>query len=494
VKAEGNRQALTVGSVLQETYRIVRRIGRGGMGEVYEATHARLSGRYAIKVLLGEIGSSEEVLARFRREAEVTSSLRHPNIVQVIDFNRTLQGDPYLVMEFLEGRELSAELEAEPRQPLARVAEILRQTVSGLTAAHNRGIVHRDLKPENLFLADVEGEEQRLVKILDFGISKVKEATTRLTRESAIMGTAHYMAPEQALGEVDRIDVRSDQFSLACIAYEMLSGREPFWGDSLPAVIYQVVHKDPAPLESVNPEVPPAVAEVIRRAMAKDPAARFPTVREFHAAFVAAAGAREAPRAPAAVAQPAPRPTAPTELAIPVARTARIEPTTFSSTIGETASGRTGARSRLLGFTAGVVVLGVVAVVLLTRGRTHPVPPPAAAAVVVPAPAPPPAPPPPPVEARPAAPPVVTVRVEGVPAEAQVTLDGEPARLPLQLAREQRSHMLRIAAPGFEPVEQAVSASADATITVSPKKAARGKRRSPAAGTAPAGGQLLLDL
>jgi serine/threonine-protein kinase len=119
------------------------------------------------------------------------------------------------------------------------------------------------------------------------------------------------MAPEQALGEVDRIDTRSDQFSLACIAYEMLSGREPFWGDSLPAVIYQVVHKDPAPLESVNPEVPSAVAQVIRRGMAKDPTARFPTVREFHAAFTAAAGLREAPRPSAPVAQPTPRPDRP---------------------------------------------------------------------------------------------------------------------------------------------------------------------------------------
>jgi hypothetical protein len=491
VKVEGSRQALAVDTILEDTYRIVRRIGRGGMGEVYEATHARLAGRYAVKVLLGDIAGSEEALARFRREAEVTSSLRHPNIVQVVDFNRTAQGDPYLVMEFLDGRELSVELEAEPRQPLARVAEILRQTVSALTAAHNRGIVHRDLKPENLFLSDVEGEEHRLVKILDFGISKVKEATTRLTRESAVIGTAHYMSPEQALGEIDRIDARSDQFSLACIAYEMLAGREPFWGDSLPAVIYQVVHKDPAPLETVNHEVPPAIAEVIRRGMAKDPAARYPSVRDFHAAFAAAANTRQP--APARSAPPA-RTTAPTQAARPVARAARVAPTTFSSTMGETASSRGGGRARVLGVVAGALVLAVVGVVVMSRTSARPVLP-APVAAAVPRPEPPPPPAPPPVEtAPPVPPPVVTVRVEGVPAEAQVTLDGEPARLPLQLARETRSHILRIAAAGYEPVEQVVSASADATVTVSLKKAARARRKATGGAAAPAGGQLLLDL
>jgi serine/threonine-protein kinase len=295
--------------VLQETYRIVRRIGRGGMGEVYEATHARLSGRYAVKLLLGEMVTEAEAFARFRREAEVTSALRHPNIVQVIDFNRTADGTPYLVMEFLEGAELSRALEQERTLSVPRVVSILRQTVSGLTAAHRRGIVHRDLKPENLFLTRVDGDDQEIVKILDFGISKVKEATTKLTCETAVFGTAPYMSPEQAQGHGEQIDARSDQFSLGTIAYQMLAGEPAFRGSSVPAIVFQVVFEEPRPLEEVNPAIPPALAAVVRRAMAKKPAERYATVRDFFQAFATAAGVQED--------EPAPAPTYPKRAEIP---------------------------------------------------------------------------------------------------------------------------------------------------------------------------------
>src|SRR5262245_39576822 len=137
---------LQPGAVLQDTYRIVRRIGQGGMGEVYEATHARLSGRYAVKMLLGEFAAHPEAFARFRREAEGTSALRHPNIVQVSDFNQTPEGVTYLVMEFLEGVELSREIQRAGPFPTARAGNIIGQTASALSAAHRKGIIHRDLK------------------------------------------------------------------------------------------------------------------------------------------------------------------------------------------------------------------------------------------------------------------------------------------------------------------------------------------------------------
>jgi eukaryotic-like serine/threonine-protein kinase len=149
--------ALEPGAVIQETYEIVRRIGRGGMGEVYEAKHRRLAGRYAVKFLLEDIAGNDEAFARFRREAEVTSGIRHPNIVQVVDFNRTAEGLPYLVMEFLEGEELTDLIRrAAPLDPRT-VQVLVEQIASALEAAHGRGIVHRDLKPQNLFLVRIEG-------------------------------------------------------------------------------------------------------------------------------------------------------------------------------------------------------------------------------------------------------------------------------------------------------------------------------------------------
>jgi serine/threonine-protein kinase len=177
--AEGT---LSPGLVLDGAYRIVRLVGAGGVGEVYEAAHARLSGRYAVKVLLGEVSKREEVLKRFQREAEVTSGLRHPNIVQVVDFNRLEDGTPYLVMEFLDGVELATEIQRKGPMPLSRVVDLVGQLASALSAAHSQKIIHRDLKPQNLFLVRLPGDERELIKILDFGISKVREAATKLTR------------------------------------------------------------------------------------------------------------------------------------------------------------------------------------------------------------------------------------------------------------------------------------------------------------------------
>src|SRR5262245_57728799 len=163
--------SLAPGHVIQETYEIVRRIGRGGMGEVYEAKHRRLAGRYAVKLLLEDIAANEEAFARFRREAEVTSAIRHPNIIQVVDFNRTPEGTPYLVMELLEGEELTELIRRTAPMDPVTVAKLVEQIASALEAAHARGIVHRDLKPQNLFVVRVEGLREGLMKVMDFGIS-----------------------------------------------------------------------------------------------------------------------------------------------------------------------------------------------------------------------------------------------------------------------------------------------------------------------------------
>jgi serine/threonine protein kinase len=384
---------LATGAVLQDTYRIVRQIGRGGMGAVYEAIHLRLAGRYAVKVLLSQTAADPQAFARFRREAEVTSGLRHPNIVQVIDFNQTPQGNPYLVMEFLEGCDLAGELArlAGP-MPLARVAAVLRQTVSGLGAAHSRGVIHRDLKPDNLFLARIDGEEGEVLKILDFGISKVKEATTKLTRESAVFGTAHYMSPEQAAGQIDRIDIRSDQFSLAAIVYQMLAGQEPFNGDSVAAIVYQVVHAEPRPLPLLNPTITPDLATVIAKAMSKDRDQRFSNVREFFNAFARTSGIglpaslllsgpslERGPAEPAAVAPTDPLPP-------------KLTSDAMSGEIRPDLAARPGRRRRIwaLGM-AGAVALVAGTIVLSPAARRVPAPGPVAGSRTITAPARPPA-------------------------------------------------------------------------------------------------------
>ena len=275
-----------VGAVLQDSFRLTGLIGRGGMGTVYAGTQLRLNKRVAIKLLSRDLASNEEALIRFRREAEVTSQLGHPHIVQVFDFGTAPSGEPYLVMEYLEGEDLDQRIHRAGRIRLAAVANIVKQIASALTATHARGIVHRDLKPANIFLLEVEGETD-FVKVVDFGISKVRAASLRITEESAVIGTPNYMSPEQALGQLE-IDHKTDQWSLACIAYEMLAGRGPFIGESVHSLLYQVVHEEPPPLGRLVPGLPEEVETTIRRAMAKRPADRFPTVVAFSRAFTAA--------------------------------------------------------------------------------------------------------------------------------------------------------------------------------------------------------------
>ncbi len=280
-----------VGTVLQDSFRLTRLLGSGAMGCVYEGALLRLDRRVAVKVLSREMAGNEEALVRFRREADITSQLGHPHIVQVYDFGTTPAGEPYLVMEYLEGEDLERRLRRLDRLPLSATISIVKQVASALSSTHAKGIVHRDLKPANIFVLDIEGEPDLFVKILDFGISKVKVSSVRLTAESSFLGTPSYVSPEQARGLTDEIDHLSDQWSLACITYQLLAGRGPFIGGSWHTLLTKVIHYDPPPLSSLVPDLPAEVERVLRRALSKQKGDRFPTIAAFARALGVAAGA-----------------------------------------------------------------------------------------------------------------------------------------------------------------------------------------------------------
>ena len=273
------RSTLDVGAVVAGTYEIEALIGRGGMGAVFLASHLRLPNKkVAIKVLHPEM-TDDELVARFKREAEIASRLGHPNIVEVHDVNELPDGTPYIVMEYLEGETLARRLKNGPLS-LDATLSIVRQIGSALAVAHREGIVHRDLKPQNVFLVptELEGHTGEIAKVLDFGISKIRGSQTVVTQEAALLGTPQYMAPEQAKGEHALVDERTDVFALGAIVYEMLGGKPAFAGGSIPEVVFKVVYEEPAPLDV---GAPATIVAAIARAMAKPADARFATVGAF---------------------------------------------------------------------------------------------------------------------------------------------------------------------------------------------------------------------
>jgi len=263
-----------VGRLVGERYLLKRRIGRGGMGTVYEARQEPLGRRVALKLLRPHLAEDASSLARFQREAEMAAQLGHPNIVQVTDFGRSADGGVFLIMELLEGQPLAAAIAAGPPFTAERVAWIAWQVLSALEAAHAAGIVHRDLKPDNVFLCDVPGVDD-FVKLLDFGIAKLAERhdAQGLTATGAILGTPLYMAPEQAQGRA--VDARTDIYAVGAIAYEALTGRPPHDGPNYNAVLASVLTSDPTPLSALRPELSPVITDVVTRALSREPGSRF---------------------------------------------------------------------------------------------------------------------------------------------------------------------------------------------------------------------------
>lgn len=260
------------------------------MGVVWRARHLRLPRPMAIKVLHEYAYSQTDLLRRFRREAEVTSQLGHPHIIEVFDFNVLKDGRAYFVMELLEGSSLREQMPPQIAMDPGWAMRVLDQVAGALEHAHLAGVIHRDLKPENIFLVS-QTEPIPYAKVLDFGISKIQGAKTQLTHGASLMGTPRYMSPEQASGGGAVVDGRADQFSLGAIAYELFSGRAAFNGESVTEVLLQVIQDTPVALSKLNQELPRKLEQVIMRSLSKDKEARFPSIESFRAALRAAWGA-----------------------------------------------------------------------------------------------------------------------------------------------------------------------------------------------------------
>ena len=249
------------------------------MGVVYRARHVVLNKPVALKVL--RKAQDEAAWKRFVQEAQSASMLNHSNVVAITDFG-VIKGHAYLVMEFLEGQTLTEAINQGPIDPL-RVCRIGAQIARGLQAVHDKGIVHRDLKPDNIFLLDREGKSD-VVKIVDFGLAKI-DAGERLTQDGTVVGTAEYISPEQVTGQ--DTDARSDQYSLGCILYEMLTSQLPFEGETTATLIYKHVYKSPTSPRKLRPEmnIPSSLEAVVSKCMAKKPGDRFPSMRELEQAL-----------------------------------------------------------------------------------------------------------------------------------------------------------------------------------------------------------------
>lgn len=271
------------GEIISDKYRIGSFLGAGGMGSVYEAHHVVIGRRFAIKFLHPDLARQGPMMARFQREAESAGSLESENIAAVFDFGVSNDGAPYIVLEYLEGRDLGRLLTRGPMS-VQRIVSIVIQACQGLATAHEHGLIHRDLKPENLFVCR-RTDDSDLVKLLDFGIAKLHQrAGDRETGDRAAatltgttMGTPHYMAPEQARG-AKNLDHRADLYAIGVILYEALSGQKPHPGDDYNAILYHILNYPARPLISLRYDLPATLCDVVHRAMAFEAADRYPTI------------------------------------------------------------------------------------------------------------------------------------------------------------------------------------------------------------------------
>ncbi|MGB5524951.1 MAG: serine/threonine-protein kinase [Polyangiales bacterium] len=266
-----------LGQTIDQRYRVDSLLGEGGMGLVYRVTHTRLNKPLAMKVLRQENTHDPEVLARFRREAESASNIGNQHIIDVSDFGELTDGSTYFIMEFLDGLDLIDAIDSVDRMPEERALHIAIQVCRALGAAHDAGITHRDLKPENIFLIHRDDEED-FVKVLDFGIAKVGHGPSRLTRAGEVLGTPHYMSPEQCEGE--GVDHRTDIYALGVLLYEMVTGHVPHDADTMMGILTKHMYEEPIPPRVRVPHCSEELETLVMRCLEKQPERRYQTMHE----------------------------------------------------------------------------------------------------------------------------------------------------------------------------------------------------------------------
>jgi eukaryotic-like serine/threonine-protein kinase len=282
--SEKSAMSLQPGDTIEGKYRIVRLLGEGGMGAVYEGENVRIHRKVAIKVLHAAVAAKADVVQRFEREAQAAGRIGSEHIVEVLDLGNLPEGDRFMVMEYLDGESLGERIKRKKRLAPQEVGHLLHQLLEGLAAAHAAGIIHRDLKPDNVFLMNSKGNQKDFVKVLDFGVSKFNalDSEMSMTRTGAVMGTPFYMSPEQARG--GKVDTRSDLYSVGVVIYQAVTGRVPFHAETFNELVFKIALESCEPAELVTPGLDPAFAALIVRAMVRDPAGRFQTAQEFQAA------------------------------------------------------------------------------------------------------------------------------------------------------------------------------------------------------------------
>lgn len=280
IAAEAEPRPFRPGQLIAEKFRVGRVIGEGGMGVVVEAEHVLLEERVALKFMHRNVASHPDAVTRFLREARASSKIKSEHVARVIDVG-THEGMPYLVMEYLQGRDLATVLADDGALPVERAVGYVLQACEALSRAHERGLVHRDLKPANMFLADREGGEPPILKVLDFGIAKALDVAEvpAMTASNAFLGSPRYMAPEQVQNARD-VDTRADIWALGAILFELLSGRPAFDQPSVAALLVAICTQPAPTLRSIRPEVPTPIAELVAACLRIDPAARPASVQE----------------------------------------------------------------------------------------------------------------------------------------------------------------------------------------------------------------------
>src|SRR3954464_5261681 len=283
--------ALVPGMVLREKYLILGKLGEGGMAAVYRARHLAFNEIRAIKIVNSELSANPAFLKRFKSEAVITRKLQHPNAVRVDDLDSTEDGRPFIVMEYVHGKDLRNLIQNTGALPVRRALDITRQVASALAAAHALGITHRDIKPDNILMTDT-GSSTDIVKVLDFGIAKVREAGMEgahsSTKTGMVVGTPQYISPEQAMGRSgEQIDGRADLYSLGVVLYEMVTGRLPFESDTPMGMLLHHIQSTPPRAHEISPElrIPEALSVLLVRALEKDRMLRFQSAGELIAAL-----------------------------------------------------------------------------------------------------------------------------------------------------------------------------------------------------------------